>query len=224
MATIESPTSPAIILAVDPTYQALRASLYPREFNKTPSGPPLGGHYRMAAVTGLTTVIAAAGGIFSVRWTDTSLRFILQRLQISAVITTAFGTAQEISVDLAKLINYSVADSGGTSMLPIGTQYKKKTTMADSVINDARVSTTAALTNGTATAQAAMSSTIMPFILNAVGSSAGGVLYDTRPGEEAPLEIAQNEGFRVRLAFTMGATGVVRWQLIMDWAEVPNIA
>ena len=96
--------------------------------------------------------------------------------------------------------------------------------MADSVINDARVSTTAALTNGTATAQAAMSSTIMPFILNAIGSSASGTLFDVRPGEEAPLEIAQNEGFRVRLAFTMGATGVVRWQLIMDWAEVPNIA
>ena len=223
MPVIESPTSPAIPWQIDSTYGAGRVSLLPREFNKTPSGPPLGGHYRMAAVTGLTTVIAAGGSIFSLRWSDSQLRLVLQRLQISAVITTAFTTAQEISVDLAKVVQFSAPETGGTALIPINDNYKKKTTMANSVISDVRVATTAALTPGVGTSQPAMSSVIMPFILNAVGSSAAGVLFDVRPGEEAPMEFGPNEGFRVRLAFTMGAVGVVRWQLIMDWAEVPNI-
>lgn len=220
---IESNTAPPIELAVDSTYHATRTSLSPREFNKTPSGPPLGGHYRMAAVTGLTTIIAAAGSIFSMRWSDSQVRFVLQRLQISAVITTAFTTAQEVSVDLSKQSNFSSPDTGGTSMLPINDSYKKKTTMANSIVNDMRVATTAALGNGTSIAQPAMSSVIMPFILNSVGSSALALLFDIRPGEEAPLELGPSEGFRVRLAQTMGVVGVVRWQLIMDWAEVPNV-
>lgn len=221
MATIDSPLDSNLKAYVDPTFAAIRASLWPREYNQL-NGSILGGHFSLAVSTGLTTGVAAAGGLLSVRWTSTTMKMLLQRIKVSAVISTAFGTAQENSVDLVRIVNFSAADSGGTALVPINDNYKKRTNMQDSVISDARVSTTAALTDGTGTAKSASANAILPFKTGVVGEGAEAILFDVTPGIEAPLEIGAASGFRIRNLFAQGATGVVRFTFMIDWAEVPN--
>ena len=55
---------------------------------------------------------------------------------------------------------------------------------------------------------------------NTVGASAGGRLFDVQSGEH-PIVLGHLEGLRVRIGFTQGATGVVRFTFVFDWLEVP---
>lgn len=221
MAIIESPQDARVQLAVDPTFAAARVSQRPIEF-RSPDATVIGGHFRIAVTSGLTTILNAGDAIASLRWTDAQRLFALLRLQVSATIGTAFTTAQESSVDLVKLANFTAADTGGTAMTPLGSACKKASGgMANSQIADLRVSTTTALGAGTATAEGKDLSKLVLPIGNALGASAGGVLLDALAGAEHPLVLGALEGFRVRIAFTQGAVGQVRWTCVMDWAELP---
>ncbi len=219
MPVIESPTNPTTQAQVDPTFQALRVSPRPWEW-RTITQDNGGGHFRGRFVTGLTTGIAADGAIFSVRWTDPNFVFVLNRFIVSACITTAFGTGQENSVNLFKLTSFTAADSGGTT-LTLGSAGRKRTSnMNPSRIQDIRVATTAALTPGTAVSDTVMSYAVVP-VTNVVGVCDTGVLFDVNLGEH-PLAIGPLEGIRVAIAVAQGATGVVRWSMVMDWMEIPN--
>lgn len=220
MAIIESPQDARVQLAIDPTFAAARVSQRPLEF-RSPDGTVIGGHFRIAVTSGLTTILNAGDAIASLRWTDAQRLFALLRLQVSATIGAAFTTAQESSVDLVKLANFTGSDTGGTAITPLGSACKKASGMANSQIADLRVSTTTALGAGTATAEGkALSQLVLP-LGNALGASAGGVLLDALAGAEHPLVVGALEGVRVRIAFTQGAVGQVRWTCVMDWAELP---
>lgn len=219
MSVIESPTNPLVQMEVDPTYQAERSALFPREWAKDDN---VGGHYKASFRTGLTTVIAAGGGILSMRWDSKVLNFILQRLKVTATITTAFGAAQENSIDIVRLINYSVADTGGTTLNPLlKAPIKDTKSMAPSSIADLRAATTVALTNGTATVEASPIAEDAFPIGNTVGLAGTVELLDIRPGEQTGQIFRQNEGFRVRILQTQGAAGVVVFHFNMEWRESP---
>lgn len=220
MSVIESPTDPLVQMQVDPTFQAARGSLLPREYNQ-PLHP--GGHHKGSFRTGNTTIIAAGGAIFSMRWTNAQYNFLLQKLDVTAFIGTVFGAAQELSVDLVRVINFSAADTGGTALDPLLKQTIKDTEMASSQIQTLRVATTGALTPGTGTAEVTpISEDALPLSTVTLGSVGKVTLHDMRPGEQTPQVFRANEGFRVRILQTMGAAGVVVWHFNMEWAEVPT--
>lgn len=224
MSVIESPDNPLTQMEVDHTFSAARVSLWPHDFQRSPH---FGGHYAMSIRTGLVTAVAAAGAIFSLRWTNAQFAMILHRLSVSANIATAFGAAQELSLDMVRLINYSAADTGGTLIDPLLKTACKDTHMAASQISSIRVATTAALTNGTATVDSAVGTAFSEeaFPINTVGLGSSAKIDMVQlfaPGSQCPLILNANEGFRVRILQAMGATGVVVFHFNMEWAEVPN--
>lgn len=223
MATLDSPSKATIAAEVDLTNAAVRTSLRPMEHIGLAA--VAGGHYRIAAKTGAATVIAAAGSIFSMRWTDSARIMVVSRIWVGFNITTAFTTAQVVDLDLIAVRGFTASDSGGTT-ITIGQGNKKRTIgMNNSLVGDVRIATTAALTNGTGTADAnqmGLASCGPMNANNAVGAYSPMVpLLDTALGQEYPLVIAPSEGFRIRLATTMGAVGVGNFSVVVDWCEAP---
>jgi hypothetical protein len=218
---IESPVDPRVLQMIDRSFAAARASLRPLEF-RSESGELVGGHYRIGMATGLTTILNAGDAILSARFASKDRVGVLLRLKASATISTAFGTAQETSLDVVKVNNFAAVDTGGTSQLPLGNSCRKSAAMQPADINDLRVATTLALGLGSGSVADAkpFGFGVIP-VGNAVGASASEMLFDAIAGVEHPMVLANNEGFRARLGFTQGATGVVRFTFVMDWAEVP---
>lgn len=216
---LASPVDARVMAAVDPTNLAIRSSLRPLEHKSLPAGL-IGGHFRTFFRTGSTTVLNAADPIVSLRWSSSEFRFVLQRLKAYASILTAFGTAQAIELDLVKLYNFTVANTGGTAVT-LASGSMKGPGMAPSRVADLRASTTTALAGGTLTAEAnPIGASIFP-LANTLGLSASDVMFDQAAGHEHPLILDANQGFQVRIGVTQGATGVVRYGFLMDWAEVP---
>src|SRR5512133_498369 len=50
--------------------------------------------YSLTLASGALTVVAAAGAVWSMQWTSTSLICVVKRLRISVGVTTAYGAAQ----------------------------------------------------------------------------------------------------------------------------------
>jgi len=221
MATVDSPDTPGVSAQVDPTYLALRTSLMPRDWNL--AEPHIGNHQKGSWRTGNCTVIASGGAIFSLLWSNPQFNFLLQRLSVSAAIQTAFGAAQELAVDLVRVINFSAADTGGTLLTPFLKSLIKDTNMGPSQVPSARIATTAALTAGTGTAEVNVIAQDSLPIGNVAGNAAKVELFNMLPGEQTPQVFHANEGFRVRLPVTMGAAGVVVFTINMEWGEFPNV-
>jgi hypothetical protein len=220
MSLIESPTLDNVQAEVDPTFKALRAALAPLEYQR---GGIAGGHFRLSFTTGLVTGVAAAGAIFSLRWADPDRLFALLRLKVKATLTTAFTAAQENSLDLVKLTSYTVADTGGTDLLAtLGSSGKKRSSMQNSQLAGLRIATTAALTNGTATADAHPMTRALLNIGNTALNVAEATMFDAIAGQESPLFIGHQEGLRLRILEAQGAAGVVRFIVEMDGAEIPT--
>jgi hypothetical protein len=221
MAKIESGVDTNVALTVDRSYGAARVSLRPHE-HKSQAGEHVGGHYRTSFSTGLTTGLAAGDAIVSCRWMEPNRNFVLLRLDVFAVVTTVFGTAQEVSLDLMKLSNFAIADSGGSDVQPNSSGIMHRAQMQPSGIQSLRVSGATALTPGTATAEDRPSGFLVFPVGNVVGSAAPGRLFGVDAGGEHPLVLSRTEGFRVRIGFAQGAGGVVRFSFVMNWLEASN--
>lgn len=223
MATIESPSG--IELEVDRSFQAARVSSRPLEF-ASKSGEVIGGHYGTVLITGLTTVLNVGDAIASLRWTDTMKLLVLLRLHAYATIVTAFTTAQETSLDLVRVNGFTASDTGGVAsqlaaLLAGGG--RKRNTMRPSVLGDLRIANATALGAGTAVAIDGPLGFAALNCGNVVGGVAGENLFTVNgDAGEHPIVLGPNEGLRVRIGVTQGAVGVVRFSLVLDWAEIPS--
>lgn len=208
---------------VDQTFGAGRVVLKPTEYNNAQFQ---GGHYRMAAATGATTTIAGGGAIFSMRWGISNGLFILKRAQVGAIVTTAFTSAQQIDLDIVRATGFTAADTGGTAITLTGNNQKKRAIMNSSQVADMRIATTAALGAGTRTqdAQAFGIGVCVPSAANTAFQTGGFIdLYKEDTVAEHPEAFGNNEGFQIRIVTTQGAAGVVKFYLVLDWAEVPGL-
>lgn len=223
MSLIESPTQTSVAAEVDPTFSTVRVSLRPHEF-KGPLGSNIGGHYRTCATTGATTVIAAGGPLLSLRWASPDRAFILNRIRAGVTVGTAFGAAQEVSLDLARVINAVNPDTGGTPITIGENGRKSRSNMMPSVISDLRVAIAAALGLGASTIEETpLCATLMTGMLNVVGSMSQMVtLFDFHAGHEGPIVLLRNEGLRIRNRTVMGAAGVLVFTFEVDWSEIPT--
>jgi hypothetical protein len=187
--------------------------------------PEATGHYSVSLVTGLTTGLAAGATLLSFRWSDATnnpaLQCMIKGLRVAAETTTAFTTAQDISVGLFIARAFTASDTGGTASIPTANNQKRRTNMATTAVADLRVATAAAVAAGTRTVDTfpvyqpvAFSSAIGPAVFSNpafVGQGNDAQLY--------PIVLAQNEGVLVNLTTAQGAVGVVKYFFDLEWAE-----
>lgn len=173
----------------------------------------------IAVQSGGLTGIAAGGRLFSLRNTSTNL-ILVKRVGLGFQTTTAFTTAQALDFSLFVARSFTVSDTVGTDVSPTGNIAKHRTSLATPNVA-ARMAATAVVSGGTLTQD-----TI------AVGLAAGGSaglatgliqtpdnLFQATPGEH-PLVLAANEGITVTNITLMGAAGVVKVYLTLEYVEI----
>ena len=114
---------------------------------------PIVGHYRIAALSGLTTLMGANAPVFSARFaTALYLRAAILRLRATALIITPFTSAQEIILQAQLASGFTVSDTGGTPSIPVAAQnslLQVSEVAQVSAFTDIRVAAAAALAAGT---------------------------------------------------------------------------
>jgi hypothetical protein len=215
MAVLEDPNSGALAY-VDTTMKALRASLRPFE---------LTGAFGIAAQSGALTGVAAGGAVFSLRNNaGNGELFVVRRLGVGFLTTTAFTTAQAIDFGAYVARNFTVSDSAGTAIALTGNNQKLRTSHAVPNSADCRISAAAALTAGVRT--------LDPQPIGVVAGWAGGVgqgiispftcnLWDQYSGDHQ-LVLAPNEGLIIAPITAMGAAGVGRLYVNAEIAVVAS--
>jgi hypothetical protein len=205
----------ANIAEVEANTKALRVTLRNEDFGSL-------GVYSLAGVTGLLTGFTALTDIFSFRWGDATRFALVKRVTISAgVDVTALGAAGNFSFQLFRALSFSGSQTGGTAILPSGSQNKLRTTgMGTTLLTDARIATTAALGAGTKTLDTNPIGAISAATPVTAGTNilAPYPIFDQRPGEH-PLLLAQNEGVVLQVS-APSATGSWRVGVKIDWSEV----
>ncbi len=193
----------------------------------------LHGEYRMAATSGLATVLAAgtttAGFLFCMRNPSTTKKVVLRYLQGGFITTTGFTTVQPIGMDLIVARAFTASCTGGTAIdmgSTLTNSGKLNTNQATSLFtaNTCRVASTTALVAGTHVLDAS------PLALKTdVGSASIAVqanfpLFDARDDGSStirsPIVLAQDEGIIVRNTILMGAVGVGYFTFNVEWDEI----
>lgn len=231
---IESPSNTQAQTEVDPTHAALRASARPLEHI---AGAAIGGHYRLAARSGILTGagIVAGAPLFSVRWTQPAFLFVLTFLEAYLLPTAVFtAPGQELGLDGILSSGFTTADSAGTGISLTNSQRARRTNMSPSLINDIRIGSVTLLTAGVRTLDA------NPFVAGSgfanVQNVAAGTNYVNPSGGEPPfgfryqpdmhrgehpIVLGASEGLHIRNAVAFPAAGTATLIVNMGWAEVP---
>lgn len=187
------------------------------------------GHYAVDVTTGaIAAAMAADGELFHFRWTDASNLALIQEISLTGMrATTAFAVGNiDIKASVARA--WTAVGSGGTALTLTGNEAQLRVNMGTSLVNDARVATTAALTAGTKTFDTQDIGRVTTHTSGGVGSATPiiGSIYLPRTelfkahlaSGEYPLMLSSNEGFVVRA--TVPGTGVWNLGIRVKWAEI----
>lgn len=175
--------------------------------------------YHITGASGALTTVAADAAVWSMQWTSASLICVVKRVGISLGVTTAYGTAQPTAYGLYFARSYTVADSGGTALTLTTNNGKLDTTFPTTAVGDMRISTTGALTGGTRTLDA-QALDVATFGTNALGLAFNWDFQFGGSDEKSQIILRQDEGLVLNNMILMGATGVVKLYVTVEWAEV----
>jgi len=204
------------------TFRALRVTGRPIDYGAL-------GFYRASATSGTMAVsLGANAEIFQFRWPDATRFAVVTRVGISAGSNVAAAAAALLAFKCTIARSWTVAGSGGTRLTLTGNNQKLRTSMGTSLVNDAGISTTAALTAGTKTLDAQD----VGAVSFGVGTGAITVspslvicpryeLLNVDASTDHPIILAQNEGFVIRTGVNAFPAGMT-WSFSVDvsWAEV----
>lgn len=201
------------------TFRALRVTARPINYGSL-------GMYRLGMHSGTMAVsLGANAELFQFRWADASNLGLVYKVSISAGSNVAATTAALTTINMAAARSWTGAGSGGLRAVLTGNISKLRTSMGTSLVNDAGISTTAALTAGTKTIDHA--TTNMGEVAMCIGTGAITVgvalklldqtsLFDADGEGMHPLVLATNEGFIIR-------NGVVAFPAGMTWTFAVNV-
>lgn len=202
----------------------------------------LKGSFRLVVSTGAVTTVAArtasAGHIFAWRRASTaSTQLAIGYVGAKFTLTTAYGTAQETGLDMIVARAYSAAHTGataidmGSTVVDTGALMSGFSPTIMATADIVRVADTGALTAGTHTLDAnpigilsdwsgAIGATV-PSGSSGARAGFGTVFGRSRAdgGNPDPLVLGASEGFVLRNLILMGATGVGRWDICVEWDE-----
>lgn len=171
--------------------------------------------------SGALTTIAAGGRLFSLRNTSTNL-ILVRRVGVGFMTTTAFTAAQALDFALYVARSFTASDSVGTDVSPTTHITKHRTSLATPNVA-ARMAAAAVVSGGTLTQDTL-----------AIGMAAGGSaglatgLLPTQDNllqhatGDLPLVLAANEGLTITNVTLMGAVGVVKVYVNLEYAEIAS--
>lgn len=185
------------------------------------------GAYRICALSGLITTIAAgtgsAGHLFTMRWTHATMLCVVTKLRAKWTTVAGFTAAQEIGMDAYMARSYTADHAGGTAVTLTTNSGKKRASYGTTNMASMRIASTTALTGSSFTldphpiayggaAELATGATIpkTAFSLDIVDEATAG----------HPIVLATNEGIVVRNLILMGAAGTARVGVEVEWLEV----
>jgi len=175
--------------------------------------------YIITGASGALTTVAADAAVWSMQWTSASLIAVVKRVSIALGVTTAYGTAQTTAYGLYFARSFTVADSGGTALTLTTNNGKMDTNFPTTAVGGLRISTTGALTDGTRTLDA-QPNDVVTFGTTALGFAFNWDFQFGGTEEKSQLILRQNEGLVLNNLILMGATGVVKLYVTVEWAEV----
>lgn len=178
-----------------------------------------GGHFAIEAESGALAGVAANASVFSFRWVNAYLVAAITKLSMWWVTTTAFTVAQLLNHGVFIARSFTVADSVGTDVTPLAGQQMKRTSMKDSLASKILIATTAALTAGTRTLDTQPIAGIGAWS-GAQGNALERTVLLDNIGERYPVVLAANEGLVIINKTLMGAAGVIKLGVEMEWAEI----
>lgn len=186
------------------------------------------GIYKVSAISGtIAAALAANSEVFQFRWPEASNLALVYRVRVSAAPIAVTTVAAIFGLEMRVARSWTVAGSGGTRLTLTGNNAKLRTSMGTSLVNDAGIATTAALTVGTKTleAQATGAAVMQLGTLAVTGFGENRILaptplFDANGESQMPLVLAQNEGFVIRNPFVGPATMTWSIQVEVVWAEV----
>lgn len=201
-------------LEVEAGTKAARVTLRPEDYGAL-------GSYSLSGASGIMAAsLAANSPVYSFRWGDATRFALLKRVTISLGCDTVAFAAGSIILNMFIARSFSVADTGGASILPTGSGNKLRTTgMGTTLASDIRMSATATLTAGTRTKDGQACASLVTGAPAVAGQQLliPTAIWDQRPGEH-PLFLAQNEGFVIEA--TVPITGTWKFGVKTDWLEV----
>jgi hypothetical protein len=208
----------ANVAEVEQATRALRTTLRPEDYGSL-------GMYAVGGSSGVMAAgftVGATTAIWSLRWGNSPNLALIKRIMFAAGNGSVAFAAGIFAVSLFRVTGFSVSDSGGTPLTPTSTSNKLRTSMASSLLTDMRIATTAALTSGTRTLDAAAIGAASCAVPAVAGSKLLEFipLWDARPGEH-PIVLAQNEGLLI-VPTSVPATGTWSFSVKADWAEVAS--
>lgn len=189
-----------------------------------------GGAYRLGAVSGTMAVsLAANSEIFQFRYVTAASRLALvYKVSFSAGALVAATAAALANIRMCVARSWTAAGSGGTRINLTGNNCKLRTSYATSEVNDAGISTTAALTAGTKTLDTTdISNLANTFLTGAITVATQGMLFpetDLFNAADAgyhPLVLANQEGFILRNGTVFPAGATWSFAVKVSWLEVP---
>jgi len=188
------------------------------------------GFYRLSMQSGtIGASLAADGEVFQFRWPDATRFALVYKVVVVAtyvVVGAAAVLTPGLQIKVARA--WTVAGSGGTRATLTGNNAKLRTSMGTSLVNDAGIATTAALTLGTKTLD---TNGIGNVEVNAGNPATTGMpnqliprtaLLDADGEGQMPLVCAQNEGFIISPPVAWPATLTWRLNVGVVWAEVAS--
>lgn len=185
---------------------------------------PEGSAYRIAMRSGALTLGAASGTLFSMLWTNTAKRCLVWKFNWHYSTLVALGTAQEISMSLFIARGTTVANSGGTAATLTTTNgLLDSLGSVTSVMGDMRMCTTATLTEGTTTRDTQAIASRTAWLNNALIVGPIYNPYDLTFGDSVstnPITLRANEQLELVNDVLMGASGVFRLVVEVEWSEV----
>lgn len=200
------------------TFRALRITTRPINYGSL-------GVYRLGMTTGtMAAGLANDAEIFQWRWPDATNLGIVYKVTISVGQQLASTGALALGFNMAIARSWSAAGSGGLRAVLTGNICKLRTSMGTSLVNDAGISTTGALTAGTKTIDHATSN--IGAVSFGVGTGAITVtttmnllpdtdLFNALDGSAHPIVFVQNEGFIIR-------NKPVSWPATVTWCASVN--
>lgn len=213
---------------VDDLYNAGRLSIRPLDHRLDLLAGTAGGHYILTAIYSNTAAKPAAGSdVLSLRWSDTKLLFVLNKLTLSLTVTTAYTASLAQDATLYKASGFSVAASAGTNISAvIGQRLRNNNMNPTSLIAGGNgqlwVSSGDALTVGTRT----LDTYPMGYIswINAITTPTivgPLVLFDaTLPGKH-PIILGPSEGIVVQTPIgNAQVAGVSKWAFTLEYSEL----
>jgi hypothetical protein len=190
--------------------------------------PTLIGSYRQTFTTGAVTTIAAgtstAGQLLVLRSSTVGEAARIRSLEVEFILTTAFGTPQEVGFDAYIARAFSAAPTGATALTITGNDGKVLGDEPAAVLAG-RIANTGAITSGTHTLDNNAIARGSCWC-SAVGAQLGPRFYDFTSCDQGGIMLLGGdgsttcEGIVIRNTILMGATGVGKWHFTIEWDRV----